>query len=541
MAIVKWPGLGSVVLFCAASSAFLFLPADTPGDAPDYAAQIELGRPFPELLEPGHLLLRPLGFLLYHTVQAAGLSTSALRCLEWVSAVSAAAGLVVMAALLRNLGVRRAPSYLGGLALGVCYGYWNWAAAGTAVIPSLLFSLLAAWTVTGRAPWQRDLRGAVAGGALAAVGGLFWLLMLLSVPGIMALGAVSASRKKMSCAAAVGVSAGVTSVGILVAAGLGILGLSYADLLRWVSSSGHGVPLAFTMLSPLRAALGATNMVLFSSGAGAEIKQALLGIKENNLSLPLLAFVWRPALVLACYALGLWVVARAFLVGDATTRRLLYCAAIYILPFALFALVWQGSDTERWLGAMPAIVMAVAVSYCQIRISGPRVADRLASYALLAGLLGVFALNLFFVFAPSRGYRHKPAWSLMAALAARTSERDLIVWFGRGLDTQHLRYFGKRQCRDLRTALILERKEDWKEGVIRAMTSTWAQQGRVYLSDRLVSASSPVAFGWIPEENPEPSWPEIQTFFKKLQRTRAFSLQGERFWEVMPPSQKRIK
>ena len=120
----------SVCLFVASESAWY-------GDATTYAADVLAGR----LIEPGHLLWRPLGYLLHLTTGGSSYS-AVLWKLQFLCLFASALAVMAMYLLAARLYGRHGAVTAATL-MALSNGFWTYAISGSSYSLSMLFAILA--------------------------------------------------------------------------------------------------------------------------------------------------------------------------------------------------------------------------------------------------------------------------------------------------------------------------------------------------------------------------------------------------------------
>ncbi|HEX5633615.1 MAG TPA: hypothetical protein VFX50_10310, partial [Gemmatimonadales bacterium] len=320
---------------------FWLTAPETTADAPDYARDIVTAQTagWRPLVEPGHLAWRPLGHAI---TEVLGLPAGAdpqeqIRVTQGRMTVVASVAGVLAAVGLAMLTWHLVPVAWGGVAAALLFAlsssFISYAQAGTSYIPGLaclVFGLVAGWDPRARPSLARG----VLGGALVALGVLFWLPYVLVVPaallGWLVWRPEGRTRSGLAEAAAAVGSCAVVGLASYLGAAAATGVRDVAGFLAWLGGTSHGV----TTGGLQRAVLGFPRSFLYMGHDGREVKRFLL---HDPLNVVTRADVLR---------LGLWPRMAAFYVGG----------------LAMLLLAWRGA--RRWLlllavAALPTLALAV--------------------------------------------------------------------------------------------------------------------------------------------------------------------------------------
>lgn len=412
------------------------------GDAPWYAADIALKR-YP--VDAGHLFWRPLGGALTALLPSFGFPPDPLRALAFVSAVLSAASIPVFLGCLRRLGIGRHTAILASSTFGFSQALLVYGASGASYGASLFFIVLALYLATSLSP--TPLQAIAIWFSLLAASSL-WLLSVLALPGIFIIDAWRRSKPPMSNARVIRLAARRACIpAALIAVFLYTAYLSQNSLsqtfLAWLSSSTHAISPALSVMNILRAALGAVAVLLPTGVLGAAIRELY---STGDVSTLLQPAALIPLLI--CIIISLAFV--AYPSRRAPSRSLPSVSLLFLalLPNTLFAMMWQGSDIERFLPTIPFIILVI------VRLYG-EVPDKVLSrrlHVLHLVLIGQISGFLFFVFIPGM-VRSQQVLDLSSELHATAAPRLTILdgrdfpapfwaplsWFG-ATEVLHLGY-----------------------------------------------------------------------------------------------------
>ncbi|HVP37828.1 MAG TPA: hypothetical protein VMS93_01475 [Candidatus Saccharimonadales bacterium] len=422
------PRRGEALWFWGVTLAALLLyrlsPVTEWGDSLHYAAAIERG-PVARLFEPGHLLWRPLGWLLWQLAQALRPGVRALEPLQLLTVALSAAGAGLAAVFFRRrLGGAGAAAATALFATG--YACWSYANSACAYVPSsalALGAMLLAWPEAGRSPGAGRLAAAA---SLLALGVLLWLPQLLTLPGLMLAAALGepggapARRWRPDRAVFAGMVGGGLVVAVLLATWWLFRRSAAGGATGWLASSGHGHHTGFSPINVARAGYGWTRLLWQPWRVAAD--PGASGWRRFLTARTLLDWgMWKPA---GAYLLA----AVAALAGLRRPPRFAGREALvlagWILPHLAFAVIWKGSDPERWLPISAALLCA-ALGWVLGRSPSP---SRLAWTAVAAALVvGVGAADRF---GPRGNVENRLPMRLIRASAGHVRDGDLVLLGG---------------------------------------------------------------------------------------------------------------
>jgi Predicted integral membrane protein len=516
-----WPDVPPAVWGLAAFLAITALiHVHVTGDTPEYAGavfdRLQTGRDAPAFWDAGHLLWRPLGYLI-----------SALRLRLWptdagamlrvvshtfiaLSLLGGAACAVVLPTWLRQIGVSAWGAFVATLTLVTTNAFLDYYSGGTAYIPGLSFILLGLYLLSAEVPSR--LRS-VAGGASLAVAVLLWLPFVLALPGALLVPVVLVGWQRARARAVAIATASCATVGLLtylaVVVHLGIH--SVHDFAAWLSGASHGV----TTINGLpRAIVGFSRSFLNIGTDGAALKRFMLHDPFNPVSLgdliPLR--VWKIALV---YAVALTMLVTIW--RSAWRRRLLFCGLLAV-PVLAFAVAWQGGDTERYLPLYPAFLLAIGACLSLPRRSIGRVIVEL--FVVVAVVVNTSAHSKLAFAAEERGIVSRagafsperlPPGSIV--VMPTLTDRTISYFLSGAQDTTKIHG-------DFRFYPLVQQGADnssrWREDFAAKTLDVWNAGGRVWVSARVLTERPRSDWGWAEGEDRGISWPDFRRFFTTL-------------------------
>jgi hypothetical protein len=486
-----------------------------PGDTRDYANSITERFAGKDLYfwESGHLLWRPLGFLLVlvaHPVHAGSSSMASYAdVVHALSAISIAAGAVALLALFafqRRMGVRALPAAVATTALALTCAFLDYAQSGTAYIPALAMLIVALWALAVDDPSR--WRGLVPGVALAA-SVLLWLPMMFVVP-IIALSPLilrGDDRRRRVTAFAVCVLSGA----LVVAAYVSVAAIkqihSIAAFRAWIAEATHGIRDSGGVS---RAAIGFARSVSSTKDLGLTAKRHLLGdpYAPATMADVLRAGLYRVVIFYAALgALVLWLALRR-------QWRVLGYLAVTAVPVLGMAIAWQGGDLERYLALFPALFLAVGVALSSM----PRRWGVLCTAVMIA-MFGAFNLPDY-----SRATVARTCDALtgrLLAVSAEPGRKKLLVT----MTVDELTAMRGR-CPDAR---VLDRPDlpavygvfaphvseaaQWRRSFADRAQSQWESGGSVWISKGLLQPAPPAAWHWAEGDDNRVRWRDFPVFF----------------------------
>jgi hypothetical protein len=532
----RWTGRSSeglVLCVLAALSTWLFVASESAwyGDSTTYAADIRGGR----LIEPGHLLWRPLGSL----IQALPGPQTYSAVLWRLQSLCLLASVLVVVAMYR-LAARlygRLGALVAATLMAVSNGFWSYAFSGCSYSLSVLFALGALhFAIAERG---RSVTGA-AGFAAGALGGLSaasWSIQVLSAPAIWLALLLTPSRDETSIrqqlrntALLVGgylltfvvplLTAYVAETGRHGAAGAAGKTLTFAE---WLASSRHGIPAHYSVAQLLRVLIGWPQSVISTSDLGSHLRLWRL----HEATFPHTAWLGVFIFFYAALLGAIWVLARGYARLDSRDHGVLVACGAALGINLLFAASWQGTDLERYFPSWPFQLLLVALLVKNLaNAHAPRRLAAAAAAALAAiavvNWCGTFAT----VLAPDS---YRQVW--LRELRGATSARDLVILFGQrtqGITSPHDPDLPKIDNVSLE---IEQRGEGWRAAELRNIAAARQRGGRIFLADTLFGTDSAPRDGWSFREYPRPSPGELQAVFLPFKSDRVgFTVGNEKVW-----------
>jgi hypothetical protein len=525
--------VGLLLVIVASCSAYVVSQGARFGDATTYAKQIRSGA----LIEPGHLLWRPLGFVLGHALGTLDSYSSTLWTLQGMCLAASVIGLLATYLLCRNVAIPAVALFVSAIA-AVSNGYWVYAFSGCSYTCGILFQTLALhWAIREREA-GRGSRDALIAGVFGGLAACAWAINLLVAPAIvLALAATAGTRMRMrqllSSAGAFALGYATTFVAPVALAyqrtasatqlRAGARTAAGVNFSQWLSTTRHDVPVHFGPTQLFRAAIGWAQSVLSLSDLGYRLRLWHFGEGAFPLAPWSLAFLSFYAAVLLLAVLLVRERSRL----DVRTRSLIYVAVLAVGVNLAFGIAWQGTDLERYMPSWPfqMLLLAIALNIVWQRL------DR-ARFLLLtcATLVVLVVANWQGTFEPvlaADSYRN--LW--VTAIRQHASRGDLLVVFGQRkfmIVAPHDENFPKI---DNVSDEIEKGGAGWRATEINEIRQTQSRGGRVFLADSLFWTDSKPRDGWSFREYPVPTPRDLRDAFLPFRSdTVAFTAGREQVW-----------
>lgn len=526
------------LLFALALATCLFIATESAyfGDATTYAANVISGK----LIEPGHLLWRPVGRLVYEVLGSRSSYSSVLWELQFVCLVASLCCVAAIYQLIR-------PLYGKGIAIIISVlmlmsnGFLAYSFSGCSYTLSILFIIFSLHYAIGVKDARAIRRAAFISGVFAGLAASSWAIQVLSAPAIwLALLALPRAQSNStldrikSTALFAGGYALVFIVPLVLAYFIAHLYTGVhsppADTTRsfasWLAASRHGIPAYFGVAQVLRVAIGWPQSIISTFDIGSELRLWHFGERPFPLSAALLVFVAFYSALLAGVAVLLrnW---KSNLTGR--DRAIVLAGAVGILINLLFAAAWQGTDLERYFPSLAFQLLIVAAILKSIAVKRPRGPIFACAAILLAGL---FAVNWLGSFQPLLGPTSvRQGW--LRQLKRVATAKDLVITFGQRTDDAVILapHDPDMPKVDNLSNQIVDRGANWREGIIPDIIQTEKRGGRVMIADSVFWEGNAPREGWSFKEYPKPTPKEIyDTFARFKSHTLAFTVDGEKVW-----------
>ena len=476
------------------------------------ASAVESGNPV-DLWNPNHMLYRPVGYFVRHTLAGAGIHTDVIPFLQVFSAIFGAIGLGFVYLALEHLTENRTIAIWMSLALGVSWSYW------TLSTDVYYFSMAAMLVAASLAIFVRSesVSSLIGCGLLAGLSILACQANVVLLPGLgMAVLLRNPSlpvRKSIQGMLWIWISAGAAvGIAFVGAATLVYQRRTLTEILQWATNySGTRLPMWGTWWPPSR--LLQTAGSAFKSVFAMDLWMFPFFLRHlKNGELP----SWIAPLGFIFMA-GILVVAFRKSSSDSNRRNrtLLWLLILYgtYIPFV----TWWESIEPRWfimpnvfLAALTAIILSHWSKWPYFKI------------ALPAGVLILAGVNLLMSAGPKHFRESNPS-KMAACVAGHMNANDLFLatewnW------SDYLHYIHNREMISfIAEVSAASRNKDIAMQKIESIVRERRQQGaRVYMTD---IASYPADYmRWLNEQTGLTA-EDLRTF----KGTQAFQCVGSNF------------
>jgi len=525
--VATLPFVGIYVAILAATRPAYF------GDTVGYAQNIltfdrDPGAGQKDLWDFGHLLLRPLGWLLFHTfggwfsyTKTGESNLTVVALLIGSSVLSGLVAFMLLKALAGRFLDRGWAAGFVAIAFVCFHALLNYVQTGTAYIVGLMWLTLALWSAVRAAEEDRSGRAyAVLGGAAAAMSVLFWFPYILAVPGVLAASVLCPAQhraaREVRCRIGLA-TVTLASAGVLICAGYAVPLVplhihSFAALKQWAVASGRGSAQSKRLL---RMASGLPRSFLWIGDEGTLIKRYLLHDPYAPVTLSQIVAqqFWRMIVFYAGAGCLLWVLFRS------SGRRVLWILVAAAVPVLLFAvLVFEPGSIERYLPMYPFLCLSVAFCLSRYR------QNRVAVGGVVALLSVAILVNVAALWRSSVLARHRPTADRALSLENKVGPQGLVALVSLFDDLYQLALSFPFDPAVRRTSLPLydvvqvsnRRVLVWKREFAQRSLHSLEQGQAVWVSKRLLAARPEPAWNWNEGDDPNVSWKDLRPFFSSL-------------------------
>jgi hypothetical protein len=517
--------LGSLLLLGLSDSVWY-------GDATTYASDIRAGN----LIEPGHLLWRPLGYRVATTVGGLRSNSDALWALQWLSLISSALAVVGMSLFLLKAGCNRLITSATAALLVVSNGFWTYSFSGCSYSLSIFLLIIAMVFAVAKRDAPVSLCSALLAGGFAGASAATWAIQCLSIPAVLLILVLTPRwdralrRDHLRNSIAMMTGCVLTFVVPLLAAWNVQASRAFESgghpsartLHLWLSSANHGIPAHLGVSQLVRVLIGWPQSILSMFDLGHELR--LWGLHERG-------FPWSPWMLTPVVVYGGAMYSSYLLLKSFTTRSnfergLVVASLVAICANLLFAVTWQGTDLERYFPSLPfqLLLLALAAKTKMHARGGKAIAVIAIALCAMASVNweGAFAAAL-----STDSYRQ--VW--LRELHKATSGKDLVILLGQRKSVISNPHDPDMPKIDNVSNEIVMRGTGWEVAELRNIHETMRHGGRVFLGDSLFGTDESARDGWSFKEFPSPSPLEIQAVFLPFKSdTVAFTAAGERVW-----------
>ena len=494
-------------------------------DAADYVSSVVAfheGRNA-SFIEFGHLLWRPLGWLLWTSLfDLSDPLYWRLQVFTVFRVINLFLGLAATLAffhILISINVSRALSSFFAIVFITSHACLNFVQTGTSYAAALAFFVIGIAFIVSRSSRFEFVAPFLGGVSLALAAG-FWIAFVWVIPSVLIISPIlyGMERRNFINSAIVLLSFSVT---IFIVFGLAAYSLSLnsaSEILAWIKVSSHGIETRGLG----RTIFGLARSFVFMSDGGAQIKAWLLGDENQTLT------VWTALYTLALVG-GFYfsmAVSATILSRDRFGRTIILWALIGIAPLFLFAVFFDGAAVERHLPAIPIILIVAAIAL-----------EKSRSTVLFWMLIAIFSVfGLINMLALSEWNQSKTIASISERarlVATQTKTTDMVylphwmddlVNFNRSFPDHPLNQFGNRQYNVVVT-LGIGQTRTWREEFALRTLIAWKTGRDVWVSNRVLSANPGNGWNWIEGTDDHVRWQDLPNFFSQLTYDSRF---GER-------------
>lgn len=503
------------------------------GDATNYANEIVLG----QLIEPGHMLWRPLATVIAH---AAGVGASAsdvlwiLEALSLLFALSTAVALFVVARLVLSRGISLFVAALGALS----NGFWTYSFSGCSYALSELLLVLALYAAlrdadSGHSRVRDIFVVGICGGLAASA----WAAQTIAAPALFALVLLAgrpARNAQDVCARALWLGTGYAvsfAIPLLVLYALrsSVAGAVYVPpgpgnltFFRWLGAADHGIEAQSNVAQLLRVTMGWAQSFASIGNLGQDLRLWLY--KES--SFPVSAGFATLTVFYVAAAGAALTLAQTFNALNGNRRALIIGVAVVTMTNLVFGYLWQGTDLERYFPSLPfqALGFGLAIECWHTR--APRTTLAAAASGIVLMAMVTWVSNFRDVLGPNS---LRQMWN--HELASHCQREDVVFVLGYGKFGVGEPHNGNFPTVVNVSGVIVMKGERWRIPIEQALAAARSRNGRVLIGDSVLRTDSAPREGWSFVQHPHPSATEISGYFRTLGALQpAFVIAGEHLW-----------
>lgn len=420
----------------------------------------------------------------------------------------------------------------------VCLSYGG---SGSSYTPAMAMLLLAAVLLVAKRE-EREWSGRDAAWcnlALVVAWG-FWALSALVFPAVYAAGALfsrGSLRRRLSRGVLACAPAAVATAGIVAASySVWQVGASAPDFLSWLRQSGHGVEVGAGTLGIPRAVYGFVRSFVHLGSIGTSIKGILLGdssLVRLGETAGVAAIGGTFVILLLLAVIGLSRAARA---GAGEARRVGFIALAALIPVAIFASVWQGSDVERFSGCLPFAAVAMILGLETWSVPSERRQPRLGWLLALTVVVG----NTLTLIVPTLASGGGLPMQLARAARQSLPPHSVLIVTGGDLGGSvwgPVSYFGGVQVHSLAFDVKQHGVDGWSLRLDAVARGALERGGKVAVLSDLVGQPTPGGIGLSVAEFPRPTLEEVTEHLSDWEQKGRWTVERFTFVEIGPPSQ----
>ncbi|HEV7990436.1 MAG TPA: hypothetical protein VGP25_01370 [Gemmatimonadaceae bacterium] len=478
------------------------------------------GRPTAARWDFGHVIWRPLHFMLFRTIHGAKdpatdgvLFSHAITMMTSIVVAVGALSVATFRSWLRRLDVSPVAATTTTIAFATAAAFLGYTQTASSYVPALTMILIALRELAADER-QSDTRTILVASFAFALAVLLWFPMVLAVPAaaisMILLRGSDARRWKIAIAVSL-LSGTITVVSYAPIAYLAGV-RSVATFQKWMADATHDIQ---GIGGVSRAIIGFGRSLVNMDRLGLIAKRHLIGDPYNPASWADVARAGLLRLAVLYAVLGAIVI---WLARRASGRRALAFVIATAIPVVGFALKWQGGDLERYLALFPALFLAIALAITLL----PSRAQ------LAAGIAVVLALAVVNVPAIARSKSVAQCAQLTARLASvpRNDGKLAVLWTPHELD-EIASYRGRCPHSPLLTSpmpirafgLVMAnnaRATQWPDSLASRSAQLWRAGGHLWVSRRAFVDTPLVTWKWAEGDDPRLHWKDFPTYFRQL-------------------------
>lgn len=509
-------------------------------DAADYVDSVtdfHRGKYY-DFWEFGHLLWRPLGWLVWTTFF--DLSDPYLwryqifKVFQWFNLAAGFGSTLLMAYILRRIGVRDLINLLIVAAFVSSHAFLNFTQTGTSYVTALFFYILGIAFLIERES-RRHVVVSMLGGAALALSAGFWIAFVWTVPAAIFAAPVlfGFSRQNLLRAAAALVSFSSTIVLMFGAAVIILEHKSVSEVQAWVASAAHGIDTS----GVARSVFGVARSFVFIEAGGIQFKRFIMGDPFNAVSWEMLL---SSSLLLF---LGFWAIVAVLLFEGTRLKadhiRFFYFFLICSIPVLAFGVLFDGGAVERYLPLFPAAFLLTA-------IVKERCVSKPLHFFLAAGLSVFVVINLFSLSLPKTNERIRSLEQRTSSIDTHVAPGDVVfllnwndelVNFNRSFPFHPHNLGGNRVYHVIATPGVRS-SSLWHRDFAERTKDAWEKGHKVWISTRALAETPEANWNWVEGDDPRLSWTDFYHFFGELETGPAFG--GQDGWVLIPASSRNI-
>jgi len=506
------------------------------GDAPYYAHDIILGN----IIEPGHLLWRPLGALIYILLKPLFDISDVLWILQGMNLIASVASVGAMFYLLSRW-CSTSFALWGTALFAFSNGFWFYAISGSSYSLSVLFMILAfnfAFPTKAfpKYPLRRVLLSAVFGGLSA----LSWLVQGLNLPSLLLANVLFRTKKSQTIHRQLATVLSIFLIGYLLTLGLPAVGtylwlfhlkawllpdvpFGSTRFLTWLMSSGHGIPTRIGIAQVMRLIYGWSQTMLSAGDIGTEMRLWLLD-ETGNVKFPLALSILSLVLFYFLMFSLLWIVWRRRSILSKDQIKLFTVAFCSFIPNFIFGFCWQGTDLERYLPSVLFLILFICIASDNVRYYSI-FSRTLAQLMILGAFVAINWLGTFYPVLSVNSYRQQ--W--LSEIRLHMNSKDLLIIIGSN-KSEIVSPHNPNMPRIANISILIGMRTDWRSIVARWIQQTKEHGGRVMIGNSVLGLDNQPRDGWSFKEYPIPSPKDLDEFFAPMKGDIVFSAAGEHVW-----------